>query len=342
MRLDSVRELKQELLGDVLRPLTLRTRMRSLSVPAMSKERVPKVRRTIALGIARGRRENDFRLAVRLQRKEDIDPEIDRLRRIARKEIDVRFVGRITKRTKHRRSLRSRCLPEQFERRVRPLIIGLSVGHIDVTAGTLGAFVRQPRKATTLLLSNNHVLANENRAAKGDPIVQPGTIDGGRKPKDVIAKLLRFVAIKFRGRNFVDCAVAQLDAAMEFDATTICGMPALSGDAVAEPGLAVSKVGRTTGLRNGVITAIEVDNVVVSFDEGNVRFDNQIEIESASSDLFSDGGDSGSLIVTKLGRASSAVGLLFAGSDQGGNNDLGLTYANAIQAVFKALNVELL
>lgn len=36
-----------------------------------------------------------------------------------------------------------------------------------------------------------------------------------------------------------------------------------------------------------------------------------------------------------------AVALLFAGSDQGGANGQGLTYANPIQSVLEALGVEL-
>jgi hypothetical protein len=76
--------------------------------------------------------------------------------------------------------------------------------------------------------------------------------------------------------------------------------------------------------------------VVVGYDSGNLRFDNQIEVESASDVPFSEGGDSGSLIVTADDHL--AAGLLFAGSDQGGQGDLGLTYANPIAAVTEALD----
>ena len=43
----------------------------------------------------------------------------------------------------------------------------------------------------------------------------------------------------------------------------------------------MSKVGRTTGKTLGRVTAFELDNVVVGYDIGNLRFDNQIEIEGA-------------------------------------------------------------
>ena len=100
----------------------------------------------------------------------------------------------------------------------------------------------------------------------------------------------------------------------------------------------VAKLGRTTGLTRGRVTAFELDNVVVGFDIGNLRFDDQVEIEGAGEGPFSDGGDSGSLIV---GRDKRGVALLFAGSDQGGENGQGLTFANPLRAVLDALKVEL-
>jgi hypothetical protein len=101
----------------------------------------------------------------------------------------------------------------------------------------------------------------------------------------------------------------------------------------------VYKVGRTTGSTRGRVTAFDVDNVVVAYDAGNLRFDNQIEIEGTGRTSFSDGGDSGSLIVDE---SMQAVALLFAGGDQGGSNGLGLTYANPIQRVLADLKATLL
>lgn len=106
-----------------------------------------------------------------------------------------------------------------------------------------------------------------------------------------------------------------------------------------DEGLLVQKVGRTTGETRGRVTAFELDNVVVEYDIGNIRFDDQIEIEGAGNDAFSDGGDSGSLIVDQN---CGAVALLFAGGDTGGSNGKGLTYGNPIQAVLDALKVDLL
>ncbi|MEM3449848.1 MAG: hypothetical protein QXZ17_04865 [Nitrososphaerota archaeon] len=59
-----------------------------------------------------------------------------------------------------------------------PVPPGYSIGHIRVTAGTLRCLVRDKGTRETLILSNNHVIANSNNAYVGDPIVQPGPYDG--------------------------------------------------------------------------------------------------------------------------------------------------------------------
>ncbi len=83
--------------------------------------------------------------------------------------------------------------------RWRPALGGVSIGHYLITAGTLGAFVKDSTTGETLILSNNHVLANSNSASKGDDIIQPGAADGAAYPDDIIAVLERFVPIQFSG-----------------------------------------------------------------------------------------------------------------------------------------------
>ena len=106
----------------------------------------------------------------------------------------------------------------------------------------------------------------------------------------------------------------------------------------------VAKHGRTTGRTRGTITAIELDNLQVQYDIGVVRFDDQIEVQGADG-LFSQGGDSGSLVFTVGGATTAggalAVGLLFAGSETGGPGGTGLTYVNPIVAVLAGLDAEL-
>lgn len=82
--------------------------------------------------------------------------------------------------------------------RFRPIIpSGVSIGHYKVTAGTLGTVVKDKTSGDLLLLSNNHVFAYSNEAQIGDAILQPSAIDGGTMPADVVAKLERFIKLRF-------------------------------------------------------------------------------------------------------------------------------------------------
>jgi hypothetical protein len=82
--------------------------------------------------------------------------------------------------------------------RFRPTVpVGVSMGHFKVTAGTLGGVVRDRKTGEIFLLSNNHVFANSNEAFAGDAILQPGSIDGGQNPADIVAKLERFVPLQY-------------------------------------------------------------------------------------------------------------------------------------------------
>lgn len=333
MRLDSVRGLKEELLGTQLKTLGASPmRAARLAVAARAVSALHDTPRTVALGISRkGRR--DYTLAVRVQNLALLDaPEVELARRRARGEADVRYVGRIVKR-----------VAPWYRRRQRPLLIGASVAHEKVTAGSIGAFVRT-REGELRLLSNNHVLANENDAASGDRIIQPGRLDGGSKSKSAIGTLDRFIPLKPRGANLLDAALATLDDGVRWNGTKLRygrGLPTrLCGVAPhpADEGDIVIKVGRTTGVTRGRVTAFELDNVIVGYDIGNLRFDDQIEIEGADEGPFCLGGDSGSLVVDPDGLA---VALLFAGGDAGGTNGMGLTYATPIGVVLGKLGVEL-
>lgn len=82
--------------------------------------------------------------------------------------------------------------------KMRPCPAGWSIGHKDITAGTLGMYVRRGTASGSYILSNNHVLANSNEASIGDPIYQPGPADGG-SIADRIATLSEFVVINFPG-----------------------------------------------------------------------------------------------------------------------------------------------
>lgn len=370
MRLESAQGLKQQLLKEVVEPFVIWvSRLRSkkasaapspastgglagapiaFGVSARPLDTLPKIPRSVALGVAR--QEGEYKLAVRVQRPSLVkSPLMEHLTRQAKGEVDVRVVGRIDKRVSARRAAPSSILAAAavipwHQRNTRPLSIGASVGHVDITAGTIGAFVK--RGGATYLLSNNHVLAKEDQARAGDRILQRAKYDGGREPSERVARLRFWIRLKHTGVNRVDAALAEIDKGAPYDVSRLRGLVHGEdrklmglGPAFTDEGEMVFKIGRTTGPTGGRVTAFDLDNVIVNYDQGNLRFDGQIEIEGVGNAAFSDGGDSGSLIVNAR---MEAAALLFAGGDSGGSNGLGLTYANPIHQVLKDLKATLL
>lgn len=331
MRLDSVRALKQSLPGQLERALVARaaatrTENAAVAMAASRKRTAP----SYFLGIA-AKRKGDYVLALRLQdRALQKSALVDEIQSRAKGEVDVRYVGKVRARAVWYRS------------RNRPLRVGSSVGFVPtgfIMAGTLGCFVRKGSSNALYILSNNHVLADENRNKAGEPIVQPGTLDGGGAG-DAVAKLSAFVKLNPNGANLVDCAIAKLDAGIAADVSTLRGIGQLSGVIARELEAhdVVHKVGRTTGVRHGRVTAVELDGVTVEYEIGILSFDNQVEVEGSGQQSFSDAGDSGSLIVDDELKAAA---LLFAGGDHGGRNGKGLTYGNPIRKVLSALKIKL-
>jgi hypothetical protein len=247
--------------------------------------------------------------------------------------------------------------------RLRPAPGGISLGHYQITAGTFGCIVHDNHTNTRLILSNNHVLANHNRARVGDPILQPAPSNGGLVANDTIATLTRFSPIKFgleqnpntisqalvnfinqvarffgsnqslsvvrknlSAFNLVDAAVAQPSNDSQVS-DEIMEIGVLNGTLAPTLGMAVRKSGKATGLTTGTITVMDV-TIDIDFLDGNTaRFEDQIVTSP-----MSQGGDSGSILVHA--DSPKAVGLLFAGSDKA-------TIHNPIQAVLDAMEVHL-
>ncbi|MGW5737977.1 MULTISPECIES: chymotrypsin family serine protease [Streptomyces] len=237
--------------------------------------------------------------------------------------------------------------PQLLKRRMRPCPSGFSVGNVRVTAGTLGSVVYDFLPGASVdppgpglgvpakfyILSNNHVLADSNRAQLGSAIVQPGVFDGGQDPADRIATLERFITIQFapqipleRHNNVVDAALGTVDFQDATRETYFSGAPrAWRRKANVAVGDLVKKTGRTTNISFGRIIAVDATIDVNYGTAGTARFKDQILTTNISA-----GGDSGSL-VTSLDNV--ALGLLFAGSST-------VTVLNHFENVRALLRVE--
>lgn len=242
---------------------------------------------------------------------------------------DVEEVGRV-------RAFQQECSLQRRQRQ-RPAPGGISAGHFAITAGTLGALARDSGREDNgrrYILSNNHVFANSNAAAAGDAIVQPGPLDGGAAEEDRLGALTRFVPIDFAGgENTADCAIAEIAEGAVLP--EICSIGRVAGTALPARELVVRKHGRTTGLTRGVITDVDADIRVDYAAAGTALFINTMVIRGLPPTTpFSDGGDSGSLIVDGERRA---CGLLFAGA-----SSADLTFANPIRTVLRRLRIRLL
>lgn len=179
------------------------------------------------------------------------------------------------------------------------------------------------------LLSNLHVLNNENCGKKGDTVIQPGDYDGGVSPDDAVATVHEAVYIDPSGVNYVDCCLAKINKGIESKLGQYGDLPIKAPLLTPKVGLKVSKTGRTTFYTEGKITGINAASRIW-YDCGQVLFEKQIVIESGNPYMFSDGGDSGSLIMDMDGRP---VALLFAGSDV-------ITLANPIGLVMDSLKTK--
>lgn len=238
--------------------------------------------------------------------------------------------------------------------RHRPLVCGLQIQNFDddvrqgiigqgfIIIGTLGCFVRlQGNKIA--VLSNNHVVAGENRGKKlKDRILQPGS--AAHTPAEQIAVLNNFVRLRPSPANAtlknakvkfndIDAGVATLDAGVAFTQGFLPSRAIVAphNTAVAAIGDRVFKVGRTTGLTLGEITSIATTVGPVPYDPGPCWFRRSIEIEGLNGSLFSDKGDSGSAILRMSGEV---IGILYAGNGQ-------QTFACPIADVLKKLKCAL-
>lgn len=236
----------------------------------------------------------------------------------------------------------------------RPLACGIQIQNFDdddregefakgfMIIGTLGCFVELANHAVAIL-SNNHVVAGENRGKTGvDRILQPGNFSFD--PAMHVATLSDFTQLvtsplgaSIGGGvvlNDIDAGVASLSLAQIHVQTYLPGRVAAGpkGTATATVNDRVHKVGRTTGLTYGEVKQVGVVVGPVGYGIGGCWFRQSIVIEGINGTTFSDHGDSGSAVVRDSD--GMVLGLLY-----GGNGTQ--TYACPISSVMTRLNCRL-
>lgn len=233
-------------------------------------------------------------------------------------------------------------VPVQRQRR-RPAQPGCSVGakifvENRLTVGTLGALAEH--NGNHYILSNKHVLDPENSSRLGIEIFQPGLLDDlNDSNPEPIARLTKFVPLRWGQSNSVDCAIAEILHPGCASPIFLPPVDRLSSTEPSDPvlGMSVEKVGRTSGHTTGEIFGTDVD-VKVAFLSGTYKLQNQFLVQADRrawpniltrfprpwSDLlaklrvfgdrqpFSEPGDSGSVVVDRSSKR--AVGLLVGGS----------------------------
>ena len=204
--------------------------------------------------------------------------------------------------------------PLQLEhrKRYRPCPAGVSVGHLLITAGTIGAIVS--KNGNYYILTNAHVGAphwlSENPI--GNVVLQPGPADQGKNPQDIIGDVAEYIEIKDED-NLVDACLVSAEKENVIPEQFKLGK--LKRPAVRpKVGDIVVKSSRTSGVNEGRVVATDVTALVnYRLKDGTkwlTKWKDQIFVNSE----FIKGGDSGSLVLLK--ETMQPCGLVYAGSDR--------------------------
>ncbi len=249
--------------------------------------------------------------------------------------------------------------PNQLQQNL-PIELGSSGGNIndidttECAGGTLGSLVAVG--ATQYILSNNHVLADEDAGTIGDAIIQPSLIDTASPCSsfgaNTVAHLSQFINLE-EANPPADAAIAQVVTSpasvdstggiIELGDSAPSGVPTneapastiLAVTSLVPNSTAVAKSGRSTGLTCSTIEATDV-SVSIQYTHGlggasfNVTYTDQIAVNGGT---FSAAGDSGSLIVSQAG--AQPIALLYGGSS---TETVGAPVQTALTALDNLLN----
>lgn len=229
----------------------------------------------------------------------------------------------------------------------------ISVGN-SREAGTMGCLVRD-NAGVLYGLSNNHVSGSCNFAGIGLPILAPGVADVA--PNNLPPFTIGFHA---RSLTFISGSADNVDPKANLDAAIFrvqqenavssfqrdfYDTPSLVGDLSAN--MTVQKVGRTTGHTTGRVAGQMHGAHPIMYSAALYNFSSVVSFEpvfaiTGQADLFSDGGDSGSLI-TSINQAGQliAVGIVVGGMNDGTAPGKKVTIALPIRPILEGLGVTL-
>jgi hypothetical protein len=213
--------------------------------------------------------------------------------------------------------------------RIRPVQPGTSVGHFKAGAGTLCCIVRD-KDGQKYILSAAHIFAPEG-AQEGDPILQPGPIDGADKNRDQVAKLSRWISPKegVPAAGGEGGAIARVLPTNQVS-SEILGIGPIRGiQSTLQIGETVQMIGRTSPIIQGQVASLTI-STKIWIRSMEREFTNLILIQ-APSGPFSQAGDSGAPVLTMDGRL---IGMVYAGWPKG-------TLVIPIRRILDALEVEL-
>lgn len=278
----------------------------------------------VGIGISPTGRHGDYKVAVRARDSRGLSAAvIDEITKRSAGEIDIRETGEITT---------TSALAPASVTNTRQLTLGSSVAHYRGTAGTLGFFARRLADGAIGFVSANSVIAAQDLGREGDEILSPGPADSGTRRDNVVAHLDGGYS-RLSAKNPLDCAFGILSNSTTYEPSAgPAGKLSTQGFRMEDGQLLVSKIGRTTGLTLGEITAFDL-TLKIEYSFGMATFQDLIEISTRGNSKFCRGGDSGALVFTEDLRP---VGLIFAAT---GN---GVAYAHPFKSVVTRLGVALI
>jgi hypothetical protein len=193
-------------------------------------------------------------------------------------------------------------------------------------AGTMGALVTKHQRL--YVLSNNHVIAACNHTPLGTPILAPANMDGrpGARAPGEVCRHSEICELRSGTQALVqplreDAALAEVvdsNLVTSWQGDDANGFDTPSQVAPLFSGMAVKKVGRTTGLTTGTVEATLTPFAIPYKSRhftATVWFQDAWSVRGTNGSHFALQGDSGSLVVDNDG--GGAVGLVFAVAGSG-------------------------